>query len=142
MDNTDKDILRILQKNSKATLKEMGEMVNLTSPAVMDRIRKMEDNGVIAGYFTKIDSSKLGMTMEAFISVDVNQKKYDAFCKFCNDSKNIISHHHIIGPYNAMLQVIIIDSNELSKLLNSLNFFGATQTSVILDTHFSNLVLK
>ena len=142
MDNTDKDILRILQSNSRSTLKDIGNQVNLTSPAVMDRIRKMESSNVIDGYFTKINSNSLGMTMEAFISVDVSQKKYDVFCKFCKDSKNIISHHHIIGPYNAMLQVIVKDSNELSLLLNSLNYFGATQTSVILNTHFTNSIIK
>lgn len=142
MDSTDKSILKILQGNSKATLKEISLEVNLTSPAVLERIRKMEEKNIITGYFTEINSEKLGMTINAFISVDVNQKKYDAFCKFCNESKNIISHHHIIGPYNAMLKAVTKDSAELSLLLSSLNFFGTTQTSIILNTHFSNKLIK
>ena len=142
MDNTDIKILKILQNNCKATLKDIGAAVNITSPAVMERIRKMTDSKVIEGYYTSINFEKFGMTITALISVDVNQKKYESFCNFCREEELIITHHHIIGPYNAMLHVIARDSAELSKLLNKLNFFGTTQTSIILDTLFSNEILK
>ncbi|MBK5253492.1 MAG: Lrp/AsnC family transcriptional regulator [Peptostreptococcaceae bacterium] len=142
MDNTDIKILKILQNNCKATLKDISTEVNLTSPAVMERIRKLKDDNVINGYYTSLNFEKFGMTITALISVDVNQKKYETFCKFCREEELIITHHHIIGPYNAMLQVIARDSSNLSNLLKKLNFFGTTQTSIILDTLFSNEMLK
>ncbi|HKM28045.1 MAG TPA: Lrp/AsnC family transcriptional regulator [Anaerovoracaceae bacterium] len=137
MDNTDIKILNCLQENGRATIKEIGAEVNLTSPAVTERIRRMEDNGVIEGYRVQINYMKLGKTIQAFVEVDVEPKKYDAFRKFCEESPAVKSHFHIIGPYNAMLHVVVADSDELASLLAKIQFYGVSQTSVILNTLFS-----
>lgn len=136
MDKTDIKILNILQENGRATLKEIGSQVSLTSPAVAERIRRMEEDKVIEGYHIDINPQKLGKTMTAFVAVDVNPKVRKGFLEFVENNKLIQEHYHILGPYNAMLKVAVSDSEELTTLLSSIQVFGVSQTSVILDAMF------
>lgn len=136
MDSTDRKIIRCLQNNGRATIKAISNEVNLSSPAVTERLKRLEESGVIEGYHAQINHLKLGKTIEAFVAVDVEPKKYDAFCTFCNKEPLIIAHFHIIGPNNAMLRVAVSDSNALAALLAKIQFFGVSQTSVILDNYF------
>ncbi|MGF6375920.1 Lrp/AsnC family leucine-responsive transcriptional regulator [Clostridiales Family XIII bacterium PM5-7] len=136
MDSTDRKIIRCLQNNGRATIKAISNEVNLSSPAVTERLKRLEESGVIEGYHAQINHLKLGKTIEAFVAVDVEPKKYDAFCTFCNEEPLIIAHFHIIGPNNAMLRVAVSDSNALAALLAKIQFFGVSQTSVILDNYF------
>ncbi|TDP57319.1 Lrp/AsnC family leucine-responsive transcriptional regulator [Aminicella lysinilytica] len=136
MDNTDLKILSYLQKNGRASIKEISGQVNLSSPAVTERIKRLEESGVIDGYHADINYLKMGKTVQAFVTVDCDPKKYDTFCAFCENSPLIESHFHIIGPYNAMLHVAVSDSDELAELLGQIQLFGISQTSVILNTLF------
>ncbi|MGM2842340.1 Lrp/AsnC family transcriptional regulator, partial [Bacillus cereus group sp. Bce002] len=68
LDNTDKRILDELSKNSRFTMKELGEKVHLTGPAVSARVAKLEDQGVIEGYTIKVNRVKLGCYIHAFIT--------------------------------------------------------------------------
>lgn len=138
MDKTDIKILNLLQNNSRATLKEIALQVNMTSPAISERIRRMEDSGVIEGYHADINPLKLGKTITAFVSVDVNPKLKDGFVEFCDKNKLIKEHYHIIGPYNAMLKVVASDSDELTMLLSNIQVFGVSQTSIILGSIFKH----
>lgn len=133
MDTTDLKIIDHLKSHGRATIKEISSMVNLTSPAVTERIKRLEENGVIKGYQAEIDYAKLGKNIQAFVEVDVEPKKYENFCTFCKNNPQILSHFHIIGPHNAMLHVAVTGSEELSRLLSEIQFYGMSQTSVILN---------
>jgi len=136
MDATDIKILNYLQRDGRASIKEISASVNLSSPAVTERVKRLEEDGVIDGYHADINFLKMGKTIQAFVSVDVDPKKYDTFCKFAEEDPRIQSHYHIIGPYNAMLHVACSDSDDLSELLSLIQFYGMSQTSVILNTPF------
>ena len=83
MDRTDYQILNLLQDDSRCTLRRMGDLVGLTPPAVSERIRRMEESGVIRGYHIDIDRTKLDCNITGFISVALEPDKYDKFCDFC-----------------------------------------------------------
>lgn len=136
MDTTDQKIINYLQQDGRATIKEISGEINLSSPAVTERIKRLEESGVIEGYHAEINYLKLGKTIQAFVTVDVDPKKYENFCTFCQKDTLIVSHFHIIGPYNAMLHIAVSDSDELAALLAKIQFYGMSQTSVILNTHF------
>ena len=82
MDRTDYQILNLLQDDSRCTLRRMGDLVGLTPPAVSERIRRMEESGVIRGYHIDIDRTKLDCNITGFISVALEPDKYDKFCDF------------------------------------------------------------
>ncbi len=136
MDCTDKKILRILQQNARITIKQIGNEVALTPPAVAERIRRMEEDGIILGYQAKIDTRKLSKSVSAFIGVNVSPKQHDQFIKFCANNDSIIDHYRVIGNYNAMLFVSLYDSTELQILIDEIKKYGTTQTSVVLSTLF------
>ncbi len=136
MDTTDRKIIKYLEENGRATIKEIAQNVNLSSPAVTERIKRLEEQEVIKGYHAEINYMKLGKSMQAMVSVDVDLKKFDKFCQFCHEKDSILSLVHIIGPYNALLMVAVEDADELSRLLAQINIFGVSQTSVILNKVF------
>lgn len=142
MDNTDKNIINILQRNGRTTIKEIGEEVGLTSPAVSERIHRLEDSEVIKGYTAEVDLNKLGKGISAYVNVDVYPKKYELFCKFCEETDSVIEHHHIIGVHNSLLRVAVKDSAELEMLLSHIKDYGISQTSVLLKSYFTHKDLK
>jgi len=136
MDQTDYKILNILQEDCRATLKHIGDRVGLTPPAVSERVRRMEEKGVIRGYQIDVDRDRLDCSMTGFILVAPEPEKYAAFCAFCEKEAAIISHHHVIGVFNAVLRFAVRGTKELDELLSAIKHYGDSQTSVELKTYF------
>ena len=136
MDRTDYQILNILQADSRCTLRHIGDQVGLTPPTVSERIRRMEECGVIRSYRIDIDRTRLDCNITGFISVSLEPEKYAAFCVFCEQSPAVISHHHVIGVFNALLQFAVRDTKELDVLLAEIKTYGDSRTSVELKTFF------
>ena len=136
MDRTDYKILNILQADSRTTLKDIGDHVGLTAPAVSERIRKMEEHGIIRGFHIDVDRERLDCSMTGFILVAPEPEKYNSFCDFCQKNPAIISHYHVIGVFNALLRFAVRGTRELDELLSSIKHYGNSQTSVELKTYF------
>ena len=136
MDRTDYQILNILQKDSRATLKSIGDQVGLTAPAVSERTRRMEEQGVIRAYRIEVDRERLNCNMTGFIFVALEPEKYNDFCEFCLNTPAITSHYHIIGVFNALLRFAVQGTQELDSLLSAIKQYGDSQTSVALKTYF------
>ena len=126
MDRTDYQILNLLQADSRTTLKAIGDQVGLTAPAVSERIRRMEDRGVIKGFSINIDRNRLDCNMTGFILVAPAPEKYNRFCQFCENTPAIVAHHHVIGVFNALLRFAVADIKQ----------YGDSQTSVELGAYF------
>ena len=136
MDRTDYQILNILQKDCRTTLKHIGDQVGLTAPAVSERVRRMEEKGVIRGFRIDVERERLDCSMTGFIFVAVEPEKYNTFCEFCEKSSAIVSHYHVIGVFNALLQFAVRDTKELDVLLAEIKTYGDSRTSVELKTLF------
>lgn len=137
VDRTDYKILNLLQADCRKTLRAIGEEVGLTPPAVAERIRKLEEEGVIEAYCIRIDRTRVDCGITGFIMVAPEPEKYAAFCVFCEQSPEITEHCHVIGPYNAMLRFAVRDTNDLDELLTKIKTYGDSRTSVELKTYFS-----
>ena len=136
MDRTDYQILNLLQQDSRTTLKSIGDQVGLTAPAVSERIRRMEEKGVIKSFRINIDRNQLDSNMTGFILVAPSPEKYNQFCRFCENTSAIIAHYHVIGVFNALLRFAVQDTRELDKLLAAIKQYGDSQTSVELGAYF------
>ena len=141
MDRTDYQILNILQADSRCTLRHIGDQVGLTPPAVSERIRRMEECGVIRSYRIDIDRTRLDCNITGFISVSLEPEKYAAFCVFCEQSPAVISHHHVIGVFNALLQFAVRDTKELDALLAEIADLRRSGASDV-QTDFSHDLLS
>ena len=136
MDRTDYRILNLLQQDCRITLRNIGEQVGLTPPAVSERIRKMEEDGVIRSFHANVDRTLLDCSMTGFIFVAPEPEKYTAFCEFCESNPAIVEHYHVIGVYNALLRFAVKGTKELEQLLSEVKVYGDSRTSVELKTYF------
>ena len=136
MDRTDYHILNILQRDCRATLKSIGDQVGLTAPAVSERTRRLEEQGIIRAYRIDVDREKLNCNMTGFIWAAPEPDRYNDFCDFCLRHPAITAHYRTIGALNALLHFAVQDTQELEQLLNCVKKFGDSQTSVALKTYF------
>ena len=136
MDRTDYQILNLLQTDNRCTLRHMGDIVGLTPPAVSERIRRMEESGVIRAWRIDVDRTKLDCSITGFIFVSLEPDKYDKFCVFCTENPAIVSHYHLVGQFNALLRFAVRDTEKLDQLLSAIKKYGDSRTSIELKTLF------
>lgn len=142
MDNTDYRILEILQHSGRISMKDLGHNVGLTAPAVSERVKKMEDNGIISSYRAVIDFSKLGKTISAFIDISMPSENYHKFLEFATKSDLIIECHHVTGGDSLIIRVLVDDITALESLIDDIKQHGKTNTSIILSSPISNKVVE
>ena len=134
LDNTDKHILDELSKNSRISMKELGEKVHLTGPATTARVAKLEDSGVIEGYSIKINQSKLGFYIHAFITIitqNINHQPYLTFIKTQEDY--VINNYKISGDGCYLLESKFPSNEQMNHFLEELNEHANYKLSIVIN---------
>ncbi len=134
MDMTDHKIIEILQEDGRISMKDLGKIVGLTSPAVSERVKKLEESGIIEGYKAIISPDALGRVIKAFIHISLPNNMYKKFINEARKDPRIVECHHITGDDCSVLKVIVKDMYELEEVIDSIKEIGSTKTSVILST--------
>ncbi|OLP64287.1 hypothetical protein BACPU_27670 [Bacillus pumilus] len=122
LDHTDIRILDELFKNSRMTMKELGEKVHLTGPATSTRVTKLEESGVIEGYTLKVNRVKLGCFIHAFITVmteGICHKPYLTFIK--TQEKYILNNYKTSGEGCYLLEAQFPSTKVMNTFLEKLN---------------------
>ena len=139
MDLIDYRLLECLKENSRENATNIGAKINLSTSAVIERIKKLENSGVIQGYTTLINQSVLGREIMAFIYVCLEHPKYNEdFIRLVNENDSIAECHYIAGDFDFILKVVTQNGNVLEKVLNyikAINGVSLTRTSVVLSTN-------
>ncbi|AYA74365.1 Lrp/AsnC family transcriptional regulator [Bacillus sp. Y1] len=134
LDNTDIKILDELSKNSRITMKELGEKVHLTGPATSARVEKLEDSGVIEGYTIKINQAKLGFNIHAFITIitqSTNHKPYLSFIK--TQEQYLVSNYKISGDGCYLLECKFPSNELMNQFLEELNEHANYKLSIVIN---------
>lgn len=98
MDALDYRILDLLQRNGRATQLEIARTVRLSQPAVAERIRKLEERGVITGYTARVEPSRLGKDITAFIGLNIDHPKYfEGFTEKVKGLPEVLEAHRVAG---------------------------------------------
>lgn len=134
MDITDYKIIEILQEDGRISMKDLGKIVGLTSPAVSERVKRLEESGIIQGYKAIVNPDKLGRVIKSFINISLPSENYSSFIEYAKDDNRIVECHHITGEDCLLLKVIVRDMYELEKVIDKIKQVGRTKTSVILST--------
>lgn len=142
MDNIDKQLISMLQKNARTPLKVLAEKVFLSSPAVSARIKQLENDGVITGYRAELDHAKLGCFITAFINIAMDGARKAEFYEFAEKSPNVIECNFITGDYSMLLKVAFPTTFELDVFVGELQKFGKTQTTIVFSTPIKNRGIK
>lgn len=118
MDATDHRLVQLLQADGRATQLQLAKEVGLSQPATAERIRKLEDAGVITGYTAKVDATKLGRDVTAFVGVGIEHPKYfDNFTKRVLAMPEVLECHRVAGQDSYLLKVRTRNTRTLDKLL-------------------------
>lgn len=134
MDGMGRKILRELQVNARSTFSDIGRKVGLSSPAVAERIYKMEEAGIINGYHADISPESLGHRVTAFITLTTKPDRYREIYAFAGEQKEILECHHISGNESLILKVASASVSGLNDLVETLSRYGETKTSIILSS--------
>lgn len=142
IDNLSWKILEELQENARISYTEIGRKIGLTGPAVAERVKKMEEDGIINGYRAAIDLHSIGYSLTAIISVSINAGNIHNFLRYINSVKEVFECNRVTGSSSVVLKVALRDPLELEKLVNSLIEYGSPTTSIVLSTPISHRVFR
>ena len=131
-DLTDRKIISILQKDGRITMKHLGELINMSTPSTIDRVRRLEEAGVIKGYAAVVDYIALGYDMHIYIFVEVNQNKRPGLLEYIAKNQLIAGAHGVAGSKDMVLDVYCRTS-EFNKLVDELSSFGQTASNMIME---------
>ncbi|MEA4893594.1 MAG: Lrp/AsnC family transcriptional regulator [Peptococcaceae bacterium] len=134
MDGMDKEILDILRKNSRISIKKLAEQVFLSPPAVTARIERMQAEGLITGFYTELDMEKQGFPLTAFINLSMAPAKRKEFTAYVLKCPNVLECSHVSGQYSMLIKAAFSGTAQLEHFVARLQQFGATQTQVVFST--------
>ena len=145
LDEIDVQILGLLQEHCKLPLAKIGQRVGLSAPAGIERIKKLEENGVITSYTALLDARKLGCDITAFIGVLTSHPKSIIDVEQQIESRpEVLECHHVTGSYTLLIKVKTANTTTLEELishLRSIEGVSRTETMVVLSTHTERQLL-
>jgi len=139
MDHYDNQILQLLSANSRITGADISRKVNLSLPAVTERLRKLDRSGYIDKYTIKMNRQKLELNVLAFIQVWIDHSKGAPNLDNIIALNEVLECHHIAGDYDLLLKVVVKDTVALEELLvkkiKGIKSVTRTSTTIILSTY-------
>lgn len=120
MDVIDKKILTELQFDSKQTIKELSDKINLTPTPVYERIKKLEENGCIIGYKAQIDRFSIGLSLMVFCNISLKEHQAKFLSQFEKDIQpldEVMACYHLGGMYDYLLKICVRNMDEYQKFI-------------------------
>lgn len=139
LDRVDCAIVQALQQNGRGSFAEIGKTIGLSATSVAERIRRLENDNVIAGYHARVAPASVGFPVTAFILARPNGP--DArFVKLARERKEIIGCYRVTGDFSFLMHSIVRDVGHLEELLNYLERATVhVVTMIVLSTSFEAL---
>lgn len=134
MDELDRKIILLMQKNARMPVKEIAQKISLTSPAVSSRIHRLEQEGVIGGYTVLLHRPDESNRVQALISVQTAPDAREEFLSVVQSEPDVLQCFRVTGVYNFTVKVSCAGIEELEHLLTKLQQLGTTNTQIILAT--------
>jgi Lrp/AsnC family transcriptional regulator, leucine-responsive regulatory protein len=138
MDEIDIKILNILQKNARTKRNELAEAVGLTTPSVSDRLAKLEEKGIIEGYYAHLKKESFGYDIMAYIHVMMDSSRhYKSLIQHVEKIPQVLECHSVLGEGSHLLKAVAKNTGALEKLLGEIQSWpgvSATKTTFVLST--------
>ena len=141
IDKTDRKILKILQANGKITNAKLSEEIGLSPAPTLERVKKLENSGIIKSYHAELDSAMLGLGVNTFVQVSLkghNKPNIETFLNKISDIEEIIECHHITGSGDFILRIVAKDIASYQQLMlekvSDIDIVDSLQSMVILST--------
>lgn len=134
LDPTGKQLLVLLQQDARLSYSELGRQVGLSVTAVIDRIRRLEDAGLIIGYHTDLARERLGLSVLAFVRLKTEPARYPAVLTLVETLPAVLECHHVTGEESFVIKIVVATVGELEPLIEQFSKFGRTSTSIVMSS--------
>ncbi len=140
VDEIDNNILFHLENNARLSMTELGKLVGLSQPAVTERVKRMEEKGVIAEYRTVLAPHKLNKQSAAYVLF--RTRECHAFLDFCRSSPEVAECYRISGEHNYLLKVLTESTQDLEEFGNRCDAYGTYTTIIVISSPipYKNLI--
>ena len=138
IDNINWKILNCLQQNARQSNTDIAKEVGVTSPAVAERIRKMEDAGIIEGYYAKVSHYKTDHQLKAIITLRAFMGRLKPFLTIVKNFDEVINCYRITGNENIIMEVVLNNQKHLEQFIDKLITYGETRTHIVLSNVVEN----
>ncbi len=131
MDQIDSEILQELQQNAKISMKELAATVHLSSPAVIERVKKLEGQEIITGYSAKVNLKKMNRNIQAIIlfkSIDCK-----SLSDFCNTHPDVLECYRVAGEISYIVKLATYSVETLEQFINEAMPYGTPSTNIVLS---------
>ncbi len=142
IDEIDWKILLELQKDARTSYAELSRRIGLTTPAIIERIRKLEDAGIITGYRVEIDTAKIGLPITAFVRMSISGVDYSHIVAVAKESKEVLECHRGTGGDSFILKVAVESIEHLQVIIDKLTPYGITTTSIVLSSPVKSRIIE
>ena len=132
LDRLDIAILEALQEDARTPLSEVGRRVGLSQPATSERVKRLEDRGILAGYTARLDAAALGLGMMAIIRLKTTHEHIKPALKAFAEMPHVIEVHRLTGEDCFLLKVLVPTPGQLETIVDTIARFGAVTTSLVL----------
>jgi Lrp/AsnC family leucine-responsive transcriptional regulator len=133
LDKIGRKILDALQKDARVSYAELGKKAGLTPPAVIERVRRMEEAGIIKGYHADVDLKQIGLPITAFVRLRCQSEKYQQVITLSKKLAEVLECHHVSGGDSFVLRVVASSVSHLEEIIGRLSVYGSTETSIVLS---------
>lgn len=133
IDKLNKKILNCLQINARQSNAEIGRQVGISSPAVSERIKKMEDMGIIEGYKAMVSPFEIGYQLKAIITLRAFMGKLKPFLEKVKSFDEVVNCYRITGDENIVMEVVLKDNKHLEAFIDNLIIYGESKTQIVLS---------
>ncbi len=148
LDATDRKILEILQRNAKITNAQLSQEIGLSPAPTLERVKKLENSGVIQSYHAKLDSNKIGLGVSTFVMVSLkghNKDNIETFVSRIESIPEIVECHHVTGSGDFILKIVAEDISTYQMLMletvSNIDIVDNMQSMVILSTFKDSKVM-
>ena len=133
VDSLNWKILKCLQQNARMSNAEIGRRVGVSSPAVSERIKKMEDAEIIQGYTTFVSPFELGYQLKALITLRAFMGMLKPFLEKVKTYDEVVNCYRITGNENIVMEVVLKNQKHLETFIDQLISYGETKTQIVLS---------
>src|SRR5207248_2344726 len=124
-------VLQELQRDPRLTMSELGRRVGMSSPAVTERVRRLEESGVIRGYRLDLDPAALGLPIAAYVRIRPNSGQLPRIAELAREIPEVVECDRVTGEDCFVIKIHLPSLEQLDRVLDAFLAYGTTTTSLI-----------
>lgn len=137
MDRMNLKIIRALRQDGRISVTKLSQQVGLSIPAVTERMRKLEESGVIQGYTAVVDMEKIGLAVSAVIGITAFKPQKEKLLAKLESLPEVVECLHVTGEDSYLIRIYVPTNRDVEEFVAKINIFGETKTRIVLSEPIS-----